>query len=143
MRRRYLARRSTRRGHRFALPEVRPPCPSRTRNARAAPRRVRGARRSGVDGGGVARSSVGRGWAGRRTGFRRRRRSRLVTTAEETAFGDSAPGGGLAVFRNGGFLRLWMSQAATQIGGNMVLFGLTVIVVNSTSSNTAVGLLVL
>ena len=36
-----------------------------------------------------------------------------------------------------------MSQAATQIGGNMVLFGLTVIVVNSTSSNTAVALLVL
>jgi MFS family permease len=66
-----------------------------------------------------------------------------MTTAEESAFGDSAPGGGLAVFRNGGFLRLWMSQAATQIGGNMVLFGLTVIVVNSTSSNTAVALLVL
>jgi MFS family permease len=66
-----------------------------------------------------------------------------VTTVEETAAGDSAPGGGLAVFRNGGFLRLWMSQAATQIGGNMVLFGLTVIVVNSTSSNTAVALLVL
>ena len=40
--------------------------------------------------------------------------------------------GPLAVFRNGGFLRLWLSQAATQIGGNMVLFGLTVIVVDST-----------
>lgn len=52
-------------------------------------------------------------------------------------------GGPLAVFRNGGFLRLWLSQAATQIGGNMVLFGLTVIVFNSTSSNTAVSLLVL
>jgi MFS family permease len=51
--------------------------------------------------------------------------------------------GPLAVFRNGGFLRLWLSQAATQIGGNMVLFGLTVIVVNSTSSNTAVSLLIL
>ena len=42
------------------------------------------------------------------------------------------PGGALAVFRNPPFLRLWLSQAATQIGGNMVLFGLTVIVVNST-----------
>jgi len=51
--------------------------------------------------------------------------------------------GPLAVFRNSGFLRLWLSQAATQIGGNMVLFGLTVIVVNSTSSNTAVSLLIL
>ena len=52
-------------------------------------------------------------------------------------------GGPLAVFRNSGFLRLWLSQAATQIGGNMVLFGLTVIVVNSTNSNTAVSLLIL
>ena len=52
-------------------------------------------------------------------------------------------GGPLAVFQNGGFLRLWLSQAATQIGGNMVLFGLTVIVFNSTNSNTAVSLLIL
>ncbi len=51
--------------------------------------------------------------------------------------------GALSVFRNGGFLRLWLSQAATQIGGNMVLFGLTVIVVTSTGSNTAVSLLIL
>jgi MFS family permease len=51
--------------------------------------------------------------------------------------------GPLAVFRNGGFLRLWLSQASTQIGGNMVLYGLTVIVVNSTSSKTAVSILIL
>ena len=51
--------------------------------------------------------------------------------------------GALAVFRNGPFLRLWLSQAATQIGGNMVLYGLTVIVVSSTRSNTAVSLLIL
>ena len=50
--------------------------------------------------------------------------------------------GALAVFRNGGFLRLWLSQAATQIGGNMVLYGLTVIVVKSTNSNTAVSALI-
>ncbi len=50
--------------------------------------------------------------------------------------------GALAVFRNGGFLRLWLSQASTQIGGNMVLFGLTVIV-STTSSRTAVSLLIL
>jgi MFS family permease len=49
----------------------------------------------------------------------------------------------LAVFKNSGFLRLWLSQVTTQIGGNMVLFGLTVIVVESTSSNTAVSLLIL
>lgn len=51
--------------------------------------------------------------------------------------------GGLGVFRNAAFLRLWLSQAATQVGGNMVLYGLTVIVVNSTRSNTAVSLLIL
>jgi MFS family permease len=51
-------------------------------------------------------------------------------------------GGALAVFRNPPFLRLWLSQAATQIGGNMVLFGLTVIV-SDTQSNTAVSLLIL
>ena len=48
-----------------------------------------------------------------------------------------------AVFRNSAFLRLWSAQAATQIGGNMVLYGLTVIVVESTSSNTPVSLLLL
>lgn len=48
----------------------------------------------------------------------------------------------LAVFRNGAFLRLWLSQAATQIGGNMVLFGLTVIV-SETQTTTAVSLLIL
>jgi MFS family permease len=55
----------------------------------------------------------------------------------------TATPGALSVFRNSSFLRLWLSQAATQIGGNMVLYGLTVIVVNSTSSNTAVSLLIL
>jgi MFS family permease len=61
-------------------------------------------------------------------------------TAEATSPSDN---GALAVFRNGGFLRLWLSQAATQIGGNMVLYGLTVIVVESTGSKTAVSLLIL
>ncbi len=64
-------------------------------------------------------------------------------TAEATVPEPEEEGGPLAVFRNSGFLRLWLSQAATQIGGNMVLFGLTVIVFNSTGSNTAVSLLVL
>jgi MFS family permease len=51
--------------------------------------------------------------------------------------------GPFAVFQNGGFLRLWLSQLTTQVGGNMVLFGLTVIVFDSTKSNTAVSLLIL
>lgn len=68
-------------------------------------------------------------------------------TSEATTPASPTPGspeeGALSVFRNSGFLRLWLSQASTQIGGNMVLFGLTVIVVKSTSSNTAVSLLIL
>lgn len=48
-----------------------------------------------------------------------------------------------AVFRNGAFLRLWLAQAATQIGGNMVLFALLVIVRGATGSNTAVAILIL
>jgi MFS family permease len=63
-----------------------------------------------------------------------------VTEASATQSPDSGP---IAVFRNAAFLRLWLSQAATQVGGNMVLYGLTVIVVNSTRSNTAVSLLIL
>ena len=61
----------------------------------------------------------------------------IAATADEPS--DPGP---RSVFHNSGFLRLWLSQAATQIGGNMVLFGLTVIV-SSTSSKTAVSLLIL
>ncbi len=51
--------------------------------------------------------------------------------------------GALAVFRNRPFLLLWLAQAATQIGGNMVIFGLTVIISKSTGSVTAVSALIL
>ncbi len=51
--------------------------------------------------------------------------------------------GALDVFRNRPFLLLWLSQVFTQIGGNMVLFGLTVIVRDTTKSNTAVSVLIL
>lgn len=56
---------------------------------------------------------------------------------------ESAEPSALEVFRNRPFLLLWLSQAFTQIGGNMVIFGLTVIILEATSSNTAVGLLIL
>ena len=56
----------------------------------------------------------------------------------------SAPAeGALDVFRNRPFLLLWLAQAATQIGGNMVIFGLTVIISKSTGSTTAVSALIL
>ena len=45
------------------------------------------------------------------------------------------------VFRNRSFLLLWLAQAATQIGGNMVIFGLTVIIAKSTGSTSAVSAL--
>ena len=51
--------------------------------------------------------------------------------------------GGLAVFMNRPFLLLWLAQAATQIGGNMVIYGLTVLILQATGSNTAVSLLIL
>lgn len=57
--------------------------------------------------------------------------------------GSAGEPGGLEVFRNRPFLLLWLSQVFTQIGGNMVLFGLTVIVLDTTQSNTAVSVLIL
>lgn len=50
---------------------------------------------------------------------------------------------GVAVFRNRPFLLLWLSQLTTQVGGNMVLYGLTVLVRDLTQSNSAVSLLIL
>ena len=57
---------------------------------------------------------------------------------------EEAAGAGIAdVLKNRPFLLLWLAQAVTQVGGNMVLFGLTVIVVSATSSNAAVSALIL
>ncbi|MBA2382384.1 MAG: MFS transporter [Chloroflexi bacterium] len=55
----------------------------------------------------------------------------------------TASGSAIDVFRNRPFLLLWLAQAATQIGGNMVIFGLTVIIARSTGSTTAVSALIL
>ena len=48
-----------------------------------------------------------------------------------------------AVLRNRPFLLLWLSQLATQIGVNMVLYGLTVVVLEATDATTAVSALFL
>ncbi|MFH0751121.1 MAG: MFS transporter [Chloroflexota bacterium] len=50
---------------------------------------------------------------------------------------------GAAVFRNRPFLLLWLSQLTTQVGGNMVLYGLTVLIRDLTGSNSAVAVLIL
>ena len=65
-------------------------------------------------------------------GRARRRRRRVEADA-----------GALEVFRNRPFLLLWLSQVFTQIGGNMVLYGLTLIMLKSGAGNTAVSLLIL
>lgn len=60
-----------------------------------------------------------------------------------SAAGTGQAGSALDVFRNRPFLLLWIAQAATQIGGNMVIFGLTVIISESTGSTSAVSALIL
>lgn len=45
------------------------------------------------------------------------------------------------LLRNRAFLRLWFVQAATQVGGNMALFAMTILVFSTTRSNTAVSAL--
>ncbi len=49
----------------------------------------------------------------------------------------------VSLLRDRMFARLWFTQAATQIGGNMALYALTVLVFTSTRSNTAVSALVM
>ena len=49
-----------------------------------------------------------------------------------------ASGSALAVLRNRPFLLLWLSQVATQIGVNMVLYALTVVVLEATDLSSAV-----
>jgi len=64
-------------------------------------------------------------------------------TAASTGGDPGSAGSAIDVFRNRPFLLLWLAQAATQIGGNMVIFGLTVIIAKSTGSTTAVSALIL
>ena len=56
---------------------------------------------------------------------------------------DEVPSSAIEVFRNRPFLLLWLSQAFTQIGANMVMYGLTVLIVQTGSPSTAVSLLIL
>ena len=60
--------------------------------------------------------------------------------------GEGAPGDGgsaFSVLANRPFLLLWLSQVATQVGGNMVVYGLTVLVFELTGSSSAVSFLLL
>jgi MFS family permease len=50
---------------------------------------------------------------------------------------------GMAVLGNRPFLLLWLAQLSTQVGGNMVIYGLTIIITASYASNSAVSALLL
>jgi MFS family permease len=55
---------------------------------------------------------------------------------------EPAPGV-VGVLQNRRFLSLWLAQLATQVGGNMVLYGLTVLVFTETRLTSATSLLIL
>jgi MFS family permease len=55
----------------------------------------------------------------------------------------ASEGTSLAVFRIRAFSLLWLSQVATQVGGNMVIYGLTVLIYGASGSNSAVSVLLL
>ena len=48
-----------------------------------------------------------------------------------------------SILRDPAFARLWFIQASTQVGGNMALYALTILVFSTTRSNTAVSALVM
>jgi MFS family permease len=55
-----------------------------------------------------------------------------------------AGGGGIAVLRNRPFLLLWLAQLASQVGGNMVMLGLLVMITSTYSgSKVAISVLLL
>src|SRR5258706_3104216 len=125
VRRSGLARRPSRGRHRAPLPALRAARPPRTPSARDTNDRVRESRRSGPDGG-PQRARQHERRAGARIGG---------VSPSSVAASES---GGTAVLRNRSFLLLWLSQLATQIGANMVLYGLTVVVFDATDASTAV-----
>ena len=56
----------------------------------------------------------------------------------------SPESGGFAVLRNRPFLLLWLAQLSTQVGGNMVMLGLLVIISSDYSgSKVAISVLLL
>ena len=67
-----------------------------------------------------------------------------TATANVREAGAPAEGGGIAVLRNRPFLLLWLAQLSTQVGGNMVMLGLLVIITSTYSgSKIAISVLLL
>jgi MFS family permease len=73
--------------------------------------------------------------------------TRARTTADRSSGasgrGPETPPRAIEVFRNRPFLLLWLSQLFTQVGANMVMYALTVVILETGSPSTAVSLLVL
>jgi len=57
--------------------------------------------------------------------------------------GSSVESGGLTVLGNRPFLLLWLAQLSTQVGGNMVIYGLTILITATYASSSAVSALLL
>jgi MFS family permease len=57
--------------------------------------------------------------------------------------GPEVESGGMAVLGNRPFLLLWLAQLSTQVGGNMVIYGLTVIITHAYASSSAISVLLL
>src|SRR5947208_729551 len=107
-----MARRSARGRYRAALPGLRPARHDRAPVARGTARRLRQPRRSRAQRRRLAAGS-------------RRSPGSAALGGVTAASSPAQSAGGLAVLRNRSFLLLWLSQLATQIGTNMVLYGLT------------------
>ena len=74
---------------------------------------------------------------------RPRRRPRLPKPPIAPKVPETVTGETLAVLQNRRFSALWLAQSATQVGANMVLFGLTVHIAERTGSTSAVSLMIL
>jgi MFS family permease len=61
----------------------------------------------------------------------------------DTSPGNPDEGSGLAVLANRPFLLLWLAQLSTQVGGNMVIYGLTIIISAAYASHSAISILLL
>ena len=78
---------------------------------------------------------------------KRSRKDAADAPAEAQAFQPAADPadnqGASAVLQNRPFLLLWLAQLSTQVGGNMVIYGLTIIITASYASSSAVSALLL
>ncbi|MGD0017626.1 MAG: MFS transporter [Candidatus Limnocylindrales bacterium] len=72
-----------------------------------------------------------------------RDRGAPTSTSTAAAVEPDQESGARAVLRNRPFLLLWLAQLSTQVGGNMVIYGLTILITTKYASATAVSALLL